>query len=134
LYLVFEHMSMDLRKYMDTLGKEPMPGDTVRSFLYQVFFCTNQFFERCENICLLNQMTAAILFCHKRRVLHRDLKPQNLLVDESRRVIKIADFGLGRAFGVPVRAYTHEVFTRLVYLSTNINCLHVGRDPVVQGA
>lgn len=54
-------------------------------------------------------MTAAILFCHKRRVLHRDLKPQNLLVDENRRVIKIADFGLGRAFGVPVRAYTHEV-------------------------
>jgi hypothetical protein len=38
LYLVFEHMSMDLRKYMDSLGKEPMPGDTVRSFMYQVFF------------------------------------------------------------------------------------------------
>lgn len=38
LYLVFEHMSMDLRKYMDSLGKNPMPGDTVRSFLYQVIF------------------------------------------------------------------------------------------------
>ena len=52
----------------------------------------------------------AILFCHQRRVLHRDLKPQNLLIDKSG-AIKVADFGLARAFGVPVRVYTHEVVT-----------------------
>ena len=45
---------------------------------------------------------------HMRRVIHRDLKPQNLLIDD-KGAIKIADFGLGRAFGIPVRAYTHEV-------------------------
>ena len=45
---------------------------------------------------------------HTRRVIHRDLKPQNLLIDK-KGTIKIADFGLGRAFGIPVRAYTHEV-------------------------
>lgn len=41
-------------------------------------------------------------------MLHRDLKPQNLLINVQG-VIKLADFGLARAFGVPVRTYTHEV-------------------------
>ena len=56
----------------------------------------------------LYQILQGIVFCHSRRVLHRDLKPQNLLID-SKGAIKLADFGLGRAFGIPVRAYTHEV-------------------------
>ena len=61
------------------------------------------------------QILQAILFCHKRRVFHRDLKPQNLLIADNG-VIKVADFGLGRAFGIPVRVYTHEVKALLLYL------------------
>lgn len=56
------------------------------------------------------QMLKGIAFCHSHRVLHRDLKPQNLLVNKNG-LLKLADFGLARAFGLPLRSYTHEVVT-----------------------
>jgi cyclin-dependent kinase len=56
------------------------------------------------------QLLQGIRYCHSHRVLHRDLKPQNLLIDRDGN-LKIGDFGLARAFGVPLRTYTHEVVT-----------------------
>ncbi|XP_014486235.1 PREDICTED: cyclin-dependent kinase 1-like isoform X2 [Dinoponera quadriceps] len=90
LYLIFEYLTMDLKKYMDSLGNKLMDPQLIKSYVFQII--------------------RAILFCHKRRILHRDLKPQNLLIGR-KGVIKVADFGLGRAFGIPVRIYTHEVVT-----------------------
>lgn len=43
--------------------------------------------------------------------MHRDLKPSNLLIDKSEKYVKIADFGLARSFGLPLKSYTHEVVT-----------------------
>lgn len=54
------------------------------------------------------QLLRGIAFCHANRILHRDLKPQNILIDKSGD-LKLADFGLARAFHIPVRTYTHEV-------------------------
>jgi serine/threonine protein kinase len=59
---------------------------------------------------LLQQLLRGISYCHTNRVLHRDLKPQNLLINK-RLELKLADFGLARAFGIPVRGYSHEVVT-----------------------
>lgn len=57
----------------------------------------------------LYQILRGIAYCHSHRVLHRDLKPQNLLIDRRNNLLKLADFGLARAFGIPVRTFTHEV-------------------------
>eukprot|EP00927_Polykrikos_kofoidii_P047728 TRINITY_DN41_c0_g1_i1.p1 TRINITY_DN41_c0_g1~~TRINITY_DN41_c0_g1_i1.p1 ORF type:complete len:396 (+),score=56.08 TRINITY_DN41_c0_g1_i1:99-1286(+) len=59
---------------------------------------------------LMLQLTRGIVFCHSNRILHRDLKPQNILVDKCGR-LKIADFGMARAFSLPLPVYTHEVVT-----------------------
>jgi len=92
LYLVFEFLTEDLKKYTDRLREQKQVMD-----LYQLKSLTYQILQ-------------AITFCHCRRILHRDLKPQNLLIG-SNGIIKVADFGLARAFGIPIRIYTHEVVT-----------------------
>jgi len=56
------------------------------------------------------QMLEGLKYCHLRSVLHRDLKPQNILLTESG-LLKLADFGLARAIGIPVTGYSAEVVT-----------------------
>ena len=89
LYLVFEYLEQDLKKYLDYVGKK-LERLLIKSYL--------------------QQLIKGIAFCHSHRVLHRDLKPQNLLIDRQG-TLKLADFGLARAFGLPVRTFTHEVVT-----------------------
>ena len=89
LYLVFEYMDHDLKKFLD-INNGPLTPELVKSYLYQILIAIN--------------------FCHSKRILHRDLKPQNLLIDKDG-IIKVADFGLARSFGIPIKTLTHEILT-----------------------
>ncbi|KAF7619829.1 negative regulator of the PHO system [Aspergillus flavus] len=91
LMLVFEYMDKDLKRYMDTYGNRGQlePG-IIKSFVYQLL--------------------RGVAHCHENRILHRDLKPQNLLIN-TKGQLKLADFGLARAFGIPVNTFSNEVVT-----------------------
>ena len=89
LTLVFEFLDQDLKKYLDVCDSG-LGLPIMKSFLYQLL--------------------TGVAYCHHHRVLHRDLKPPNLLINREGQ-LKLADFGLARAFGIPVRSYTHEVVT-----------------------
>jgi len=99
LTLVFEFLDQDLKKYLDLRGDSGIALLTIKSLLFQLL--------------------SGIAYCHRNRVLHRDLKPQNLLINVEHGQLKLADFGLARAFGIPVRSLTHEVVT-LWYRSPDV--------------
>ena len=59
----------------------------------------------------MGMLARGVWFCHERFVLHRDIKPNNLLIASDGEV-KLADFGLARSFADPYRNMTHQVITR----------------------
>lgn len=90
LTLVFELCEKDWKKAIDATNGNGLKIDQVKWYLYQ--------------------WLKGIDFIHKHKVLHRDLKPQNWWITKDN-VLKIADFGLARGYGIPVKNYTHEVVT-----------------------
>jgi cyclin-dependent kinase 7 len=58
----------------------------------------------------MGMLGRAIYFCHSNFVLHRDIKPNNLLIAADGEV-KLADFGLARSFADPYANMTHVVIT-----------------------
>ncbi|KAL1356844.1 cyclin-dependent kinase D-1 isoform X2 [Arachis hypogaea] len=86
LHLVFEFMETDLEAVIRDRNIFLSPGD-IKSYL---------------------QMTLkGLAVCHKKWVLHRDMKPNNLLIGSNGQ-LKLADFGLARIFGSPDRRFTHQ--------------------------
>uniref|UniRef100_A0A2K5CH10 cyclin-dependent kinase n=1 Tax=Aotus nancymaae TaxID=37293 RepID=A0A2K5CH10_AOTNA len=89
LTLVFEYLDKDLKQYLDDCGNI-INMHNVKLFLFQLL--------------------RGLAYCQRQKVLHRDLKPQNLLVNE-RGELKLADFGLAWVKSIPIKTYSSEVGT-----------------------
>ncbi|XP_017244530.1 cyclin-dependent kinase C-1 isoform X2 [Daucus carota subsp. sativus] len=82
IYMVFEYMDHDLA------------GLVLRS---------GSRFTVPQIKCYMKQLLAGLHYCHVNRILHRDIKSSNLLLDNQGN-LKLADFGLSRSF-----SYNHSV-------------------------
>uniref|UniRef100_A0A8C5TPA5 Cyclin dependent kinase 15 n=1 Tax=Malurus cyaneus samueli TaxID=2593467 RepID=A0A8C5TPA5_9PASS len=89
LTFVFEYMHTDLAQYMDQ-----HPGGL----------------HSCNVMLFMFQLLRGLAYIHRQHILHRDLKPQNLLIS-CLGELKLADFGLARAQSIPRQTYSSEVVT-----------------------
>ncbi|XP_044160584.1 cyclin-dependent kinase 15 isoform X2 [Bufo gargarizans] len=89
LTFVFEYVHTDLSQYMAQHPGGLLPYN-VRLFMFQLL--------------------RGLAYIHHQHILHRDLKPQNLLISYLGE-LKLADFGLARAKSIPSQTYSSEVVT-----------------------
>ncbi|KAJ3296567.1 Methylmalonate-semialdehyde dehydrogenase [acylating] mitochondrial [Borealophlyctis nickersoniae] len=91
VYMVMEFIDDNLEQYMRRYYEDDgMPEAKAKMLLYQIL--------------------SGLAYAHSRRVIHRDLKPDNVLITKDE-VIKIADFGMGRITAFPEKGYTPKLCT-----------------------
>ena len=64
----------------------------------------------------MQQLTSAISHAHQNHIIHRDIKPQNILMDQNGNV-KITDFGIAMALSATSITQTNSVLGSVHYLS-----------------
>ncbi|KAK6732778.1 hypothetical protein RB195_016881 [Necator americanus] len=92
IYLAMEFVEHDMKNLMDTMHKR------------------GKRFSFGEQKTLMRQLLSGLKHLHDNWILHRDLKTSNLLFSH-KGILKIADFGLSREYGDPLRPYTAVVVT-----------------------
>ncbi|KAL1439735.1 hypothetical protein MTO96_009598 [Rhipicephalus appendiculatus] len=89
IFLVMEYCEQDLASLLDNM-QSPFSESQVK--------------------CIMMQLFKGLQYLHKNFIVHRDLKVSNLLLTD-KGCLKIADFGLARKYGLPVKPMTPRVVT-----------------------
>ncbi|MBD8031705.1 MULTISPECIES: Stk1 family PASTA domain-containing Ser/Thr kinase [Solibacillus] len=69
-----------------------------------------------RSVHIMKQLTSAMAHAHENGIIHRDIKPQNILMDEEGNV-KITDFGIATSLGATSFTQTNSVIGTVHYLS-----------------
>ncbi|MEK4385078.1 Stk1 family PASTA domain-containing Ser/Thr kinase [Solibacillus sp. FSL W7-1464] len=69
-----------------------------------------------RSVHIMKQLTSAIAHAHENGIIHRDIKPQNILMDEEGNV-KVTDFGIATSLGATSFTQTNSVIGTVHYLS-----------------
>jgi casein kinase II subunit alpha len=59
----------------------------------------------------MKKILKGLKHCHSKGIMHRDIKPQNILIDYESKNLKIADWGLADYY-IPNREYNVRVASR----------------------
>ncbi|XP_053610470.1 cyclin-dependent kinase-like 2 isoform X2 [Plodia interpunctella] len=89
-YLVFEYLDHTLLDELES-SSGGLGEDTAKKHLYQLL--------------------KGIEYCHQNSIIHRDVKPENVLVSNTG-IVKLCDLGFARALAAPGEPYTEYVATR----------------------
>ncbi|HLS22838.1 MAG TPA: Stk1 family PASTA domain-containing Ser/Thr kinase [Pseudogracilibacillus sp.] len=65
---------------------------------------------------IMDQLTAAIQHAHETGLIHRDIKPQNVLINQNG-TVKVTDFGIAVALSATALTQTNSVLGSVHYLS-----------------
>ncbi len=69
-----------------------------------------------DAVLIMRQIVRAIAHAHAHGIVHRDIKPLNILIDDSGHV-KVTDFGIAMAVSGATITFTHSILGSAHYLS-----------------